>query len=111
MTKYAKVNILGQYYEIEIQTEKENPKLIENAGICEFYSKKIIICDMEETEETLENFDKYIEKVIRHEIVHAFMFESGLDCQSKWGRDEELIDFLSIQIPKISKVYNDLNLI
>ena len=40
-------------------------------------------------------------KVIRHELIHAFLFESGLAENSEWGQDETLVDWMAIQIPKI----------
>ena len=54
-------------------------------------------------------------KVLRHEIIHAFMYESGLgsnwkhDCQI--GHDETVIDWFAIQSPKIYKVYEQLGIL
>ena len=55
--------------------------------------------------------EEYKKNVIRHEINHAFMYESGLDIHSDWGRNEQLIDWLAIQIPKIMKIYTEINAI
>ena len=35
-------------------------------------------------------------KVIRHELVHAFLFESGLSVNS-WADNEEIVDWIAIQ--------------
>ena len=86
-----KVNILGTEYSIKGQIGKETPKLEHADGICEFYSKEIIIDD----------------KVLRHEIVHAFLYESGLDVSSDWARNEEIVDWIALQAPKLQKAFEE----
>lgn len=53
----------------------------------------------------------YQRKVIRHEIIHAFLYESGLDNNSlsggAWAKNEEMVDWLSIQAPKIFKAFRE----
>lgn len=53
----------------------------------------------------------YQKKVLRHEIVHAFLYESGLwqnAYGSKcWAKNEEMIDWMAIQIPKIQRAYKE----
>ena len=39
-------------------------------------------------------------KVFLHEVVHAFLFESGLSGNS-WAANEEIVDWMAHQIPKI----------
>ena len=46
-------------------------------------------------------------KTLRHEIIHAFMFESGLDECSTWGVDESLIDWIALQFPKMLKAFEE----
>lgn len=106
-----KINILGQEYEIVKQTEKENVKLYDADGLCETFAKKIILNDFEETNQTLEKCDLYKNKVLRHEIIHAFLLESGLDTSSNWARNEEMVDFFAFQIPKMVKIFEELNIL
>lgn len=54
-----KVNILGTEYSIKRQKEKETSKLEHADGICEFYSKEIVIDDFEPTSETVANPNLY----------------------------------------------------
>ena len=46
-------------------------------------------------------------------MIHAFMFESGLDCNSNnvegWARNEEMVDWMAIQMPKIMDVYESVS--
>ena len=108
------VNILGREYKVVIQSESENPKLKENSGLCEQYSKKIIISDFDGAEEDVmlvENFEDFKKKVLRHECFHAFFGEAGLRSNSEYAENEELIDWLAIQSPKIFKAFQELDIL
>lgn len=94
-----KVNILGTYYEIKEQTPKENPKLEDSSGICETYSKELILDFSDYDPNThVSNYDAYKHKVLRHEIIHAYFHEIG---DTDRCHDEELVEKLAILIPKI----------
>lgn len=97
-----KVSILGTEYTIKHQTPEENPKLINANGICEFWSKEIIVDTKEPSAETFNNLDAFNRKVLRHEIIHAFFGESGLD---EYMRDEELVNWIAMQFDKIAEVF------
>lgn len=59
---------------------------------------------------SLHDIEAYIKKVLRHEIVHAFLFESGLGenmhclINSGW-HDEQIVDWFAYQGPKIIKAW------
>ena len=109
-----KVNILGTEYQVLIQSEEENPKLKDCNGLCEQYSKKIILSDFKESENDpmlVENFQAFKNKILRHEIIHAFFGESGLRSQSNYAENEELIDWLAIQSPKIFEAFKELDVL
>ena len=98
-----KVNILGTEYDIII--DNDNPKMKDSDGFCEWVAKKIIITDAYRNEEdVLDNIDDYIHKVIRHEAFHALFAEMGI---KKWLQDEELVDMLAMQYPKIRKIMDE----
>ena len=110
----CKVNILGTEYQILTQSEKDNPKLETSNGLCEQYSKKIIINDFSEEKNDVmcvENVEDFEKKVLRHEVFHAFFGESGLRSSSEYAEIEELIDWLAIQPPKIFKVFQELDIL
>lgn len=104
-----KINILGQEYDLLMLSEKEFPKLdYANAnGLAELYSKQLIINrdSAKEDEGTFDNLKGYVDKVIRHEIIHAYFHESGLQ---HYCDDERLVDWLAIQIPKIMATIEDV---
>lgn len=109
-----KVNILGTEYTVIEQTEKENPKMADNYGICEQYARKIIVYPLElikNEKDVVDNVEEFHKKVIRHEVIHAFFGESGLQSNSDYAENEELIDWMAIQFPKILKVFEELGVI
>lgn len=76
--------------------------------------KKIVYADLNE-KEFFEHMDvvskeRYKKEIIRHEILHAFLNESGLSDNSSnydgpWTKNEEMIDFFAIQFEKIKEVF------
>jgi hypothetical protein len=105
-----KINILGTEYLIRQVTETEYPKLtiLEANGLFEAYSKEIIIDKNidDGSGKAYANIEAYERKVLRHEIIHAFFHESGLQDRCE---DEALIDWLAFQIPKIAKLLDEIN--
>lgn len=104
------INILGTDYEVIKETEKENPKLRKASGICEYYDKKIHLCDYQEDEETFDNLQAYKNRTFRHEIIHAFFAESGLGGNSDYAENEELVDWIAFQLPKMAKIFTELGI-
>lgn len=108
------VNILGTEYAVLEQSENKNQKLKNCDGLCEQYSKQIILNDFKETENEVmrvDNFEEYKKKVARHEVFHAYFGESGLRGSSEYAENEELIDWLAIQSPKIFKTFQELEIL
>ena len=52
-----------------------------------------------------------IRKNKRHEIIHAFLFESGLAENSEWAQNEEMVDFFAIQFPKLMEAFKNADAI
>lgn len=108
----VRINILGTDYKLKTMSEDQYPKLklISAYGLCEQYTKELIINKrMDEKEEKdVELLHKAKEKVIRHEIVHAFIHESGL---SEYFHDETIIEWLAVQIPKIAKAMKEVGVL
>ena len=100
------VNILGTDYEIIKRTKCEDPKLEDCWGYTEPFTKKIIIdANMDDGSKlNAERLDLFEKKVMRHEIIHAFFIESGLHTNCDYAGNEELVDWIALQFPKIAKV-------
>ena len=101
------VNILGTEYELQERPGKEDPVLADFDGYCDTSVKKAVVDEMKEKEPGMkEDLSYYQKQVKRHEIIHAFLFESGLDTCCEWAC-EEMIDWMSIQFPKIQKAFTE----
>lgn len=108
------ITVLGEKYSIEIVPEKDDKSLETSNGYCDFSTRSIIIRDMMNAEDdpnSLRDMKMFVNKVKRHEIIHAFLCESGLQCESYWAVNEEMVDWLAIQFPKILKTFKEANCI
>lgn len=105
-----KVNILGSEYNLTVCTEDEESRLNGCDGFCDETSKEIFVESYEKGKDNPHcklNLSVQINKVKRHEIIHAFLFESGLAENSSWAQNEEMVDFFAIQFPKLLKAFKD----
>lgn len=98
------VDVLGTKYEIIESDCISDDNLNNNDGYCDFSTKKIVIDTFKNTPGSMEDLEKYRRQVIRHELVHAFLFESGLDASS-WGKNEEIVDWIAIQFLKLFEAF------
>lgn len=106
------INILGTEYTILQLSDEEEPYLKTCDGFCDRSRKKIVIAKMETNPDSYEvDVEWYRKKVLRHEIIHAFLHESGLEENSNktdmWARNEEMVDWMAIQYPKILKAFRE----
>lgn len=111
-----KINILGTEYRIEFRKEDEDAALKECNGYCDVSVKLIAVLAEPNKECDLEDFSALQRKTLRHEIVHAFLAESGLfnntyNVDTGWAMNEEMVDWFAIQSPKIFKVYSEMGLL
>ena len=106
-----KVSILGTEYTIYVRKEEEDSKLRTIDGYCDKTVKKIVICDVEREEDSCEDLNTYMKHLLRHELVHAYLYESGLgeNMEHKpYGHEETMIDWLAVQFPKMAKTFQEL---
>lgn len=114
------ISILGTEYTIETHKVSEDEYMKEHrlSGYCCEESKRIVIADMSEKEyfEGMDDAEQehYRKKTLRHELVHAFLNESGLSDDAStpsgsWAKHEEMVDWFAIQSPKIFKTFEELN--
>lgn len=113
-----KVKILGAEYTIIVKKYNEDEVFERRSidGYCDGLTKQIVCCNMStykgwehELPETIEAAQK---ETMRHEIVHAFFHESGLADSSfnadfAWAKNEEMVDWIALQGPKIYKAWQE----
>lgn len=109
MKQLTEVNVLGTTYTIFKDVTEEDTTIIKDAdGVTDFTTKKIFIAPLESEDDSFQDMERYEKRTIRHEIVHAILFESGLDHNAKWPRNEEMVDWLAIQFPKLLDIFKEL---
>lgn len=102
------VRILGTLYTIHYRTETKDDKLRGCYGYMDWTTKEIVI---NTASIELGNKKQFMQKVLRHEIVHAFLVESGLhECSGEtdaWAINEIMIDWFARQGQKIYKAWKE----
>lgn len=117
---FKEVDILGTPYTILYKNEDE-ALISETAdGLCDDLKKEItVIVRKEDQNDPLypsgKFAEKYRQRILRHEIMHAYLFESGLADDSTspedgWAVHEEMIDWFARMSPKIFKTYKELGI-
>lgn len=103
------VDILGVEYAVKVISSNEREKFSDldddMDGYCNYYTKEIVVV---RDDSDTQGHKMYVNQVIRHELVHAYLFESGLHSYSI---DETLVDWIAIQIPKIAKLFEGIEII
>ena len=106
------VSVLGTDYEIILENETNLPERFDDRdGEVDESTKKIYVNDHSDClngVHSLVDKDYLTRKNIRHELVHAFLFESGLAENSNWARNEEMVDWIARQFPKMEKAFKQV---
>lgn len=104
-----RILILGTLYKIKYEELKD----ADYDGYCDYTSRTIVI--RTDNYNNVEDFQRMQNKQLRHEIIHAFLAESGLQCNfehsTMWGHEETMVDWIAIQFPKLLEVYKELNIL
>lgn len=98
------VSVLGVEYVIKMADDLESKEGTELAGLAKLYSKEILLSNS-----IAENYDgveleNYTKNTLRHELIHAFLHESG---RADWCFDEDMVEYLAMMIPKMAKAMMD----
>ena len=113
-----KVKMLGTKYILRRVNfgEDEFMERMKFGGYCDATAKEIVLLNLK----TIPDFANDPKEVIarkeretlRHEIIHAFFNESGLQWNSlpveQWAKNEEMVDWIAIQFPKLLKTFREL---
>lgn len=114
-----KIFVLGTEYQVFTKVKLEDDLCLKEkqlAGYCNSISKTIVIGDASTFEsckyDSPSTRETYEKATLRHEIVHAFMYESGLDSSAltydgPWATNEEMIDWFAAQGQKIFSAWED----
>lgn len=105
--KNGTVNILGTDYNIKVIEPSEEMNKNNWVGLCSNLKKEILLSNLSNRDDLDDiHINVYHKETLRHEIIHAFFNESGLQDNSfafdgPWAKNEEMVDWFAIQAPKI----------
>ena len=107
------VNVLGTEYQCYVGVMPEYDRELKNCdGYHDKTIKRIVVVGKVD-EANLGDWNEYSKSVLRHELLHAFMHESGIDGNYKWDNDTEhpegLVSWMSLQFPKILKAFREVD--
>lgn len=92
------VDILGTKYVVK---QDDSIKDTGADGLCKTYGKEILYRDAKDmlcSDYPQELKEERWREVIRHELIHAFFHEAGLE---EYSNDEVLVNWIAYQFPKI----------
>lgn len=108
------VDILGSKWTIKYVDD--DPAFEQAEGFTNDAAREITIENIKISDDPL-SYDmqsQYInqKRVLRHELIHAYLYESGLgdssnDCDA-WAVNEEMVDWFARNIPKMIVTFKEL---
>ena len=112
-----RIKILGSTYKVYANVPySEDPSMEGRFGYTSFPNRKIVIADVrtipgwEDADQ--EALDDTFAHTMRHEVIHAYLLESGLNSSSNptdcLARNEEMVDWFALQIPKMINTFREL---
>ena len=108
------VDILGSKWTIKYVDD--DPAFEQANGITNDAAREITIENVKMTDDPLD-FDMQSQynnqkRALRHELIHAYLFESGLGDSSNscdaWAVNEEMVDWFARTIPKMIATFKEL---
>ena len=112
-----KINILGTTYKVYLNVPyAKDPNLAGAYGYTDFHGKRIVVSDIRTVtgweDASEEALGDVFATTVRHEVIHAYLMESGLNASSNavdcWARNEEMVDWFAVQMPKLVKTFCEL---
>ena len=114
------VDVSGVNYQIIFMSEDGFNCMEEakgSAGLCDTDFKKIYVHIMSNSKIPDARKIHRIKTTLRHELTHAFIYESGLDIHTdplfdeNWAINEEAIDWYAHKIPHMAKTFEELGIL
>lgn len=110
LTKPRIINVMGTDIRVEFRKAADDKKLSNADGYYDHSVGLIVVLIPEPDDNSVEDLERYQKRVLRHELTHAFLYESGLYVSSgsadAWASNEEMVDWFAIQAPKIFRVFH-----
>lgn len=91
------INILGEIYKIYLVDGNVYNDRVLVCGYCDYEAKEIFV-------DTNKNSNN---ETLKHEIIHAMLFESGIEFGYNF-HNEDVVNFFAIQLNKINKAIEEV---
>ena len=105
-----KIDVLGTTYGVYTGITTADDDILKNCdGYFDKTAKRIVIAAPDDCD--LADWEKYEHSVMRHEIVHTFLYESGHSGEMKWdvpGQEhpEHMVEWIAIMFPKLARAFS-----
>ncbi len=120
MKKVKSVDVLGTKYTLRRvdMGQDEYMEKMHFGGYCDGAKKEIVILNLKSTPDWKKESNAIIKAVedttMRHELIHAFLNESGLKWnahtnEESWAKNEEMVDWFANQMPKLFKAFKEVD--
>lgn len=99
------IEILGTVYQLLVDNDGMDQQNAD--GVCRCYAKRIQVRPPEKMlcqDDGLEAKSSRYREVLRHELIHAILFESGL---GDYCDDETLVDWLAKMAPRLIELFEE----
>ena len=118
MVNRKEIQIMGSTWTIVEGTKEDFPPLSEVDGYTDVSAKLIVVDNLVAAANDKfcqSNLTEHKNRVLRHEIIHAFLEECGLNDNSNavaaWATNEEMVEWFATQLPKIIAVCAELDIL
>lgn len=115
LTESRTINVLGTEVKIHFREEKQDEKLANCMAYFDCSESLIVVKIPQKDLMSCGNLENLQKTSLRHEIIHAFLYESGMDTSTGavecWATNEEMVDWFAIQSPKIFRVFREQKLV
>ena len=101
-----KIKVLGTEYTVRFVDEPDaTMREIDACGYTDYTTKEIVVENKKHTAAwQCENQEMLTRQTIRHELLHAFLYEAGIPLNMLF-HSEEMVEWVAAQFPKILDEY------
>ena len=102
------INVLGTLYRVDMVPESEDPKLKDMDGYMDPSIKRIVVADVNQRpadNESVHNPEWFQKNIVRHELIHAFITESGLE--DAYWHNEDMVRWLAYMFPRLLVAFKE----
>ena len=121
MSEEKLFDIMGTPYTFSLEIQDEDPCLARDDsidGYCDSDLKRLVVARFDNPRSWKRKFNEnwyqaHEKYLMRHEVIHAYLFESGLGTSAgvynrSWSMNEEMIDWFALNLPKINRTIAEI---